>query len=337
MPYFGISEIFSEIDKNFLTPEIMAIENNNNSRRQFLRNVAVTGLGAGLLPGILSSSPAIETVNSGGCNPVTLDYYGQGPFYLANAPIIVNDQLAQLAEPGTRLIVTGRIQTLDCTGVIANTLLDIWHANDAGAYDTTGNNLRGKAYSNAQGFYIFETILPGKYLNGSAYRPSHIHFKITPPGFSTIITQLYFQGDSDIPGDAAASITSGTYDATNRIIPIALNGQGKYEGTWDFAINGNGTLGVSDLHLDKGIIYSVSPNPISNEVVISYGIFQPFKVNIQVFDLKGSIVASLDEKQLVPQKYQATWLPEPSLPAGVYWVALKLNDLQVHYLKILKQ
>ena len=103
---------------------------------------------------------------------------------------------------GTRLIISGQVYNLECSEIIPNAEIDIWHANDSGSYDNYGFNLRGKTYSNAQGFYIFETIKPGLYLNGSTYRPSHIHFKITPPGFNTLITQLYFEGDPYIPTDA---------------------------------------------------------------------------------------------------------------------------------------
>ncbi len=315
----------------------MSKEIENNSRRQFLRNTAITTLGVGLLPGIVKSEPKPLPAEAKACNPVTLDYYGVGPFYTANAPVITDSQLAKPLEPGTRLILSGIVQTLDCTKVIGNTTIDVWHANKDGAYDNTGYNLRGIIKSNSQGFYIMETILPGKYLNGSAYRPRHIHFKITPPGFPTIITQLYFEGDTDIPGDAAASIKSGTYDATNRIIPITLNGQGKYEGTWDIAINGNGTIGIGDIHLDKGIIYSVSPNPFTDEVTINYGVYNAAKVSIRIFDIRGSLIAILNEENLEPQKYTAIWKPDSNLPEGMYWVVLKLNDLQVHYLKVAKQ
>jgi len=314
----------------------MATDQNNNSRRQFLRNTALVGFTVGLLPNLARAKNNSTNKESGGCNPTTLDYYGQGPFYTANAPQLAGNLLASPNEPGTRLIVSGVVQNLSCTAILGNTLLDIWHANDGGAYDTVGYNLRGKIYANSQGFYSFETILPGKYLNGAAYRPSHIHFKITPPGFPTLITQLYFQGDVDIPADAAASITSGTYDASHRIIPITLNVQGQYEGTWDISIDGNGNVGVADLHSDKGIIYSASPNPFSDLVEIRYGVFMPAKVKIQVFDMRGSLVATLDEQELLPQRYTAVWKPEGNMPGGIYFIALKLNDLQVHYLKVVK-
>jgi len=315
---------------------------NKNSRRQFLRNTAFASLAATLLPSLSKADSLLKTKQNmpdeglRSCDPTTLDFYGQGPFYTAGAPTIINNQLATSTEPGTRLILSGVVRTLDCSLVIPNTLIDIWHAKHNGQYDNSGYNLRGKAYSNSQGFYLFETIVPGKYLNGSAYRPSHIHFKITPPGFPTRITQIYWQGDTDIPADAAASITSGTYDATHRIIPLTLNSQNAYEGVWDIVVNGNGTTGMEDLHLDKGVIYNVSPNPFTDTLEISYGVFQAAKVSIQVFDMRGSLIAILDEKNLEPQKYNATWKPDAGLPNGVYWVALKINDLQMHYQKVIK-
>lgn len=309
---------------------------NENSRRQFLRNASLAALSAGLLPNILKANTSLNPEESAACNPTTLDYYGQGPYYKANAPAIVNNLLASQNEPGTRLIISGIVRTINCSAIIPNTVIDIWQADKNAMYDSSGFNLRGICYSNSQGFYLFETILPGKYLNAGKYRPRHIHFKITPPGHPTRITQLYFQGDTDIPGDAAASLTSGTYDATHRIIPISLNAQGQYEGTWDIVVNGSGVNAADDLHLDKGIIYSASPNPFTGSLEINYGVYQPAKVSIQIFNMNGSLAAILDEKDLDPQKYTATWNPEPGLPKGIYWVTLKINDLQVHYMKVVK-
>lgn len=305
----------------------------SKTRRQFLRNTALAAAGIGILPNLAATAPRRDG-SAADCTPTTLDYYGQGPFYTPGPPDIQNNQLADASEPGTRLIVSGVVRNLDCTELIHDAVIDVWHANDAGAYDNVGYNLRGKAYSNAQGFYLFETVHPGKYLNGSQFRPSHIHFKITPPGYPTLTTQLYFEGDPEIPNDAAASITSGQFDATDRIIPLTLNG-GKYEGTWDIIVDGDGiSTGVTPLHLENGMLYSASPNPFSDVVEINYGLFRPANSAIHIFDLNGSQVAVLDEQRLEPQKYQALWRPEASLPSGHYFVALKVNDLQVHYLKI---
>ena len=186
--------------------------------------------------------------------------------------------------------------------------------------------------------YVFESIKPGLYLNGSTYRPSHIHFRITPPGFSVLITQLYFQGDPHIPTDAAASITSGSFDATNRIIPLVLNSNGDLEGTWDIIIDGDGVpVGTNNIHLDKGIIYSATPNPFTDWIEINYGIFQKAKVCISVYDIRGQIVATLDERMLDPEKYSVLWEPNKNLPKGHYFISIMINDLQVHYLKVIRQ
>lgn len=309
-------------------------------RRQFLKNTSLAAFAAVTLPSIAraelnSGNASQSTVN---CNATTLDYYGQGPFYTANAPSIINNQLASANEPGTRLIISGRVHNLDCTEYIPGTIIDIWHADDAGAYDNSGFNLRGQTTSNSQGFYLFETIYPGKYLNGSAYRPAHIHFKITPPGYPLLTTQLYFEGDSDISTDAAASISSGTYDATHRIVPVTTNSSGQKEATWDIVVDGSGNpVGIEEMRLTMGMVYNVYPNPFSDFIQINYGVFQQAKVSIQVFDIQGRLVANLEELNLKPEKYTAEWRPDSTILPGHYFVALKINDVQVHYLKVIKE
>ena len=317
-------------------------KNRKDNRRQFLKNTSLSLLSVAVFPTILKSTNAsVSLINNNTlstCDESTEDAYGQGPFYTPNAPILQNNQLAETNEIGTRIIISGQVFNLECSEVIPNTEIDIWHANDAGAYDNIGYNLRGKTNTNSQGFYVFESIKPGLYLNGSIYRPSHIHFKITPPGFNTLITQLYFQGDPYIPTDAAASITSGSFDATNRIIPLVSNSNGELEGTWDIIIDGNGvSVGTSNIHLDKGIIYSAHPNPFTDRIEINYGVFQKAKVGISVYDIRGQIVATLDERMLDPEKYSVLWEPHKNLPKGHYFISIMINDLQVHYLKVIRQ
>ena len=312
-----------------------------NKRRQFLKNTSLSLLSASILPSIVKAENTSDNFEKDSvlvCNHSTEDAYGQGPFYTANAPNIINNQLANLNELGTRIIISGQVFNLECTEVIPNTEIDIWHANDAGFYDNTGYNLRGKTTSNSQGFYIFETIKPGLYLNGSNYRPSHIHFKITPPGFSTLITQLYFQGDPYIPTDAAASVNSGSFDATHRIIPLVTNINGDLEGTWDIIINGNGIpVGTNNIYLEKGMIYSANPNPFIDNIEINYGVFSKSKVIISVFNIHGEIVATLSEKLLDPGKYSVSWNPHDNLPKGHYFISILINQLQVHYVKVIRQ
>ena len=315
------------------------MQNKIPSRRNFLRNISLASVSLGVSSHVVASvsHKSKNLVDLTDCDPTTLDFYGPGPFYTPNAPLLIGNQLAPASEPGDRVLISGRVTTLNCEEFIGHTLIDIWHANDSGAYDNQGFHLRGTTRSNAQGFYLFETILPGKYLNGGQFRPSHIHFKISPPNHPTLTTQLYFEGDTSIPTDAAASITTGIYDASNRIIPLTVNLDGNFEGTWDIIVDGDGDghVGIGDIHLDKGMIYTVSPNPFSDTLEIRYGVFNTANVGIKVFNLNGELISILSSSRLTPEKYTAAWAPESSTPNGHYFVVLQINDIQAHYIKVI--
>jgi len=212
------------------------------SRRQFLQNTSAAGLFLGFLGcarQTVAGTPATENPKTGtlqACRPTTLDLFGEGPFYTQNPPAIENAALAAAQEPGERMLIRGRLLNLDCSQILPNTVIDVWHANAAGQYDNAGHNLRGQTLTDDQGYYSFETVKPGKYLNGLRFRPAHIHFKITPPGGQTLTTQLYFDGDSDLPSDAATRIESGRFDARDRIITLSPKLDGRLEGIFDIVV-----------------------------------------------------------------------------------------------------
>lgn len=83
------------------------------------------------------------------------------------------------------------------------------------------------------------------------------------------------------------------------------------------------------------MLYQVSPNPFTSRLLIKYGVFRKAKVSLLVFDLTGKLVANLGEKTLSPGKYSTEWNPHHKLTNGHYFIALKINDLQVHYLKVI--
>ena len=308
-----------------------------SARRIFLKNIGIAGLGFSIAKPLMKTNSK-DSKSLTACETTTLDYYGEGPFYSDNPPLLENNKLAAENDAGTKLTISGRVFNLDCSEFIPDTIIDIWQANDAGAYDNQGFNLRGFVKTNEQGYYLFETILPGKYLNGNKYRPSHIHYKITPPGKPTLVTQLYFEGDESIPADAAASITTGEFKAVDRIIPLTENTDGSLEGTFDIVINGSGiAVGLQELHLNNGMIYELSPNPFTDELKIFYGVFKKAKVGIFVHDVQGKLIAELEQKVHSPEKYTVYWRPDSNVSAGHYFIALKVNDLQVHYLKVVKK
>lgn len=126
----------------------------------------------------------------------------EGPFFKPGAPD--RSVLAERGMAGTPLIVEGRVLLLGDDCRLTPCAFEVWHADDAGRYDLDGFKLRGVVQS-GDGQWSLRTILPGLYLNGSAYRPRHIHLKVDPrpnPHLRRgLTTQLYFAGDPHIEGD----------------------------------------------------------------------------------------------------------------------------------------
>ena len=63
-----------------------------------------------------------------------------------------------------------------------------------------------------------------------------------------------------------------------------------------------------------------------------YGIFQKADVSISVCDINGHLIAKINEN-IKNLKYSVFWKPDKYLSKGHYFIILKLNDIQVHYIK----
>lgn len=112
----------------------------------------------------------------------------EGPYFKASSPERTN---IRGTHGGTRLLLTGTVVTTDCKPV-ARALVDFWQADSAGAYDNSGFDFRGHQFTDAQGRYRLETVIPGLYPG----RTRHIHVKVQPSGGRVLTTQLYFPGDA---------------------------------------------------------------------------------------------------------------------------------------------
>lgn len=114
----------------------------------------------------------------------------EGPFFLEGSPLR-NDIRGD--NPGRSLRLTGRVFDAACRP-LGGAILDFWQADEDGAYDEEGTTFRGHQTTDEDGAYALESIVPGRYLNGSQYRPAHLHVKVSARGM-TLTTQLYFEGD----------------------------------------------------------------------------------------------------------------------------------------------
>jgi protocatechuate 3,4-dioxygenase beta subunit len=136
----------------------------------------------------------------------------EGPYFKANSP--ERTSLIEASTQGTKLTLTGYVLTADCKP-IAGALLEFWQADAQGVYDNAGYKLRGHQYTDANGRYQLETIIPGLYPG----RTEHIHVKIQAPNAPVITTQLFFP-------DQATNDSDGIFNA-KLLLPIQPEGDGQ--------------------------------------------------------------------------------------------------------------
>jgi protocatechuate 3,4-dioxygenase beta subunit len=144
-----------------------------------------------------------------------------GPYFTPNSP--ERKSLVESGMGGTRLVVEGFVLSTACAPV-AGALVDFWQADDAGQYDNTGYKLRGHQFTDANGRYRLETIMPGLYPG----RTRHIHVRVQASNRPVLTTQLYFPGE-------AGNQRDGIY---NRALELEMQGSGSNQsGSFDFVLN----------------------------------------------------------------------------------------------------
>ncbi|MBK5284201.1 MAG: hypothetical protein JJE25_02270 [Bacteroidia bacterium] len=297
------------------------------NRRDFIR-IGMIGAAAGLAAPYMLMG---EKLFAPGCAPTTPDILG--PYYLANAPSSI--QLSSASEPGQPILISGTVRSENCPVAIPNAMVEVWHATDVGAYYTNVNpfTLRGTLYTGTNGDYNFNSILPGWYLNGSQYRPRHIHYKVSAPGYATLITQLYFTGDPYIAADPWASQPA----AALRIIPL-VNNNGTLEGQFDIWLDDT-SIGINTPYSDNGVLMQNNPNPFSANTNIYFNVFNYSDVQLFITDLQGKTVKKLVNQKFVPGRYQAYWEGNTQtgqqLPNGIYIANLVIDNERMKEIKMI--
>jgi len=144
----------------------------------------------------------------------------EGPFFTPNSP--ERPSLLEEGMQGVYMLVSGRVLGTDCQP-IPGALLDFWHADVEGNYDNVGFRLRGHQFTDEQGRYQLETIMPGLYTG----RTRHFHVKVQRANGPVLTTQLYFP-------DEAANTTDGIFDA--RLLMAMLPSEGGVHAEFDFVL-----------------------------------------------------------------------------------------------------
>ena len=150
----------------------------------------------------------------------------EGPYYVPGAPEHAWDGTISMreGEPGDPLLFTGQVRDVD-GGPLPGARVELWHADDLGFYSQFAPglpewNLRGTFIANEEGRYAIQSRRPAPYqipTDGAcgvlidaagwhAWRPAHLHLKVSAPGYELITTQLYFPGDPHNADDIASAV-----------------------------------------------------------------------------------------------------------------------------------
>jgi protocatechuate 3,4-dioxygenase beta subunit len=165
----------------------------DHPRRRLLKGMAASGF-IGLFPGFSNRTIAAKAL----APTAACDDHGEptqaeteGPYYTPKSP-----ERADFREPGmggTPILLTGLVVSRSCVPQ-ARVLVDLWHADDKGAYDNEGYRCRGHQFTASDGSYRFATIIPGRYPG----RTRHFHVKFQESTGTHLTTQFYFP---DEPGN----------------------------------------------------------------------------------------------------------------------------------------
>lgn len=171
---------------------------------------------------VLGVSMLVDAINNrrpSGATPSTVE----GPFHIPNAPEIANGENVTEGAPGEPCLVTGTIKGLNGEP-IAGATIDIWQTDGDGLYEaqreTDHPYMRGVYRSQADGSYIVRTVAPIGYtipMDGpigelmtrttiSHFRPAHIHFAVSAPGYHSLVTHLFVAGDEYIETDVVYGV-----------------------------------------------------------------------------------------------------------------------------------
>ena len=150
----------------------------------------------------------------------------EGPFYIPGAPRLEPPYVLRQRknEAGDILFFNGRV--VDRRGrALPNVEVDVWSADSDGLYSnihpgTPDWNLRGRLYTDSNGWFEVRTIVPPPYeipkngptgrvltaLGRHFFRPAHLHVKLRHTQFGEMTSQVYFRGGRYLESDVANAV-----------------------------------------------------------------------------------------------------------------------------------
>jgi catechol 1,2-dioxygenase len=176
---------------------------------------------------LLGVSTLVALLNNPGAGGAESDAALLGPFWRANAPVLApGSNIACADTAGEALDVSGVVRDESGRPIVGATV-DVWQASPVGLYENQDPqqpdmNLRGRFETDAEGRYRLRTVQPAGYpvpTDGPCgellraqrrhpYRPAHLHFMVSKPGYKVLITQVFPEGSEHLDSDPVFGATA---------------------------------------------------------------------------------------------------------------------------------
>lgn len=214
---------FLGLIRNFITDRHLTYRE-YNAVMKYVISVGEAGEWPLFLDAFFESWINTSTYDRGDWTPAAIT----GPYYKPGAPVLREPFTLPMRpnEPGVPL--TFHAQVTDPAGTpISGALIDVWHSTADGEYSFFSAVLpdefllRGRIPVDSDGRASFHSIVPGAYeipkdgptgylindvLGRHSWRPAHLHFTVSAPGYQTLTTQLYFRGDPYLDSDCCSAV-----------------------------------------------------------------------------------------------------------------------------------
>ena len=209
-----------------------------------------------LLSDVLGFSMLVDAINNR--RPVgATENTVFGPFHVAGAPERAMGDIISLDGKGESCLYEGRV--IDLHGnPIEGARVDVWSDNADGFYDVQQPgiqpkwNNRGIFTTGADGKYWFVGIKPVSYpipddgpvgkmlgaLGRHPYRPAHMHYLVTAPGYQKLVTHTFVGDDPYITSDAVFGVKQ------TLVAPFEhVDGETEWRSPFDFVLTPAGEAG----------------------------------------------------------------------------------------------
>lgn len=170
--------------------------------------------------GLSMLTVAMNQDKPAGCTEATVF----GPFYVEGAPTYDLGEDVANGAAGVPCVVRGSVRGIGGEPV-PGAEIHVWQADAEGKYDVQRKGLhehqaRGVLHANGKGQYWFRSILAEAYpipddgpvgdmlkaTKRHPWRPAHLHFMIKAPGYETLITHVFRDGDPYLDSDAVFGV-----------------------------------------------------------------------------------------------------------------------------------